>query len=134
MDKETMSNDMPKPSEIDKAKLAVIQSAFGICSLSEPELYECLEKLYWLGFKAGHEFVTQASDKKVLKAAMSWFQENGFGSDPDKPNLSVRTRLSAVSGALRRIMKSTPHSMCADAEAWALGEAALASIGEGVGS
>ncbi len=32
--------------------------------------------------------------------------------------------------ALQRIMKATPHSMCADAAAWSLGEAALASLEE----
>jgi hypothetical protein len=43
-------------SEIQKAKLVVLQNAFGICSLPEPELYQALEKIYWLGFKAGNEF------------------------------------------------------------------------------
>ena len=43
-------------SEIDKAKLAVLQNALGINALSEPELYERLEKIYWLGFKSGSEF------------------------------------------------------------------------------
>jgi hypothetical protein len=42
-------------SEIQKAKVAVIQNACGICSLPEPEFYEALEKIYWLGFKAGHD-------------------------------------------------------------------------------
>lgn len=46
-------------SEIDKAKVAVLQNALGICALSEPELYERLEKIYWLGFKAGSEFVKE---------------------------------------------------------------------------
>lgn len=32
-------------------------------------------------------------------------------------------------GILRRIMKSTPHSMCWDAEAWAMGENALRAGG-----
>ncbi len=45
-------------NEIQKAKLVVLQNAFGICSLSEAELYQALEKIYWLGFKAGNEFAS----------------------------------------------------------------------------
>jgi hypothetical protein len=43
-------------NEIQKAKIAVLEIALGICALEESELYERLEKLYWMGFKAGNEF------------------------------------------------------------------------------
>lgn len=46
---------MENLNEIQKAKIAVLQNALGICALPESELYERLEKIYWLGFKAGHE-------------------------------------------------------------------------------
>jgi hypothetical protein len=52
-------------NEIQKAKLAVLQNAFGLCSLSGPEFYEALEKIYWLGFKAGHEMC--ARDEAIKK-------------------------------------------------------------------
>lgn len=42
-------------NEIQKAKVAVLKNALGLRSLPEPEFYEALEKIYWLGFKAGHE-------------------------------------------------------------------------------
>ena len=48
-------------SEIQKAKSAVISAALGICTLDDKEVLECLEKLYWLGFKAGSEVNKEAA-------------------------------------------------------------------------
>ena len=56
--------DAPNLNELQKAKLAVLQNAFGICSLPAVELYEVLEKIYWLGFKAGHDFSQGAHHAK----------------------------------------------------------------------
>lgn len=58
-------------SEIDKAKFAVLQNAFGINALREPELYERLEKIYWLGFKAGSEFSTGQINRPPVAATKS---------------------------------------------------------------
>lgn len=55
-------------NEIQKAKVAVLQNALGICALPEPELYERLEKIYWLGFKAGHEMKSREEAIKKHKA------------------------------------------------------------------
>lgn len=42
-------------TEIEKAKATVLQNALGICALGELELYQRLEKIYWLGFKASYD-------------------------------------------------------------------------------
>jgi hypothetical protein len=50
-------------TEIQKGKLAVMQQALGLCALPEGEFYQALEKLYWLGFKAGDEYRKTEEDR-----------------------------------------------------------------------
>lgn len=45
-------------SDVEEAKKAVLEAAFGICALPELELLQRLESIYWKGWKAGNEFVT----------------------------------------------------------------------------
>lgn len=49
---------MTKDDLIKKGKLAVIESACGICSLSEEQLLKRLEELYFKGVTAGGELTS----------------------------------------------------------------------------
>lgn len=60
---------------IVKAKIAAISAGLGLCSLSELELLNRLEKLYFEGFKAGLEVAAQA-----LKIDMSQWRSNSKDS------------------------------------------------------
>lgn len=101
LDAKPASDGQDDLSEIDKAKLIVLRYAFGICSLPEQELYETLERIYWLGFKSGHEFKPVPSvPKDRLAGWIDKHTETGFHADAEC--ILVRELLEAIeSGELQ---------------------------------
>lgn len=81
-------------SEIDKAKLTVLENALGIKALDEPELYERLEKIYWLGFKAGHEMneldKAWENSKKAWARADALYEEITSLREAEKDSISKK--------------------------------------------
>lgn len=74
-----------------------------------------------------HELHQLSWDCECAKCGHDWHGPHGcltINCDCKTP-MTWRERAEKAETLLRRIVKSTPHSMCSDAEAWALAEALL---------
>ena len=60
--------------DIEKAKMCVIENSFGIRTLSELDLLNKLEEIYWAGFKAGLEksgdFIDRETSNDILDGCL----------------------------------------------------------------